>query len=1126
MTHALIGIRTHFSLGESTLTPKQVKQAADEVGAQAVVIADTMTISSLIETSKLRDEKFDPRVGVRLRVVDDLLDAPEPSDPDAFADLVKRKKTLRAFYPKVYARNADGFRTILKLLTRAFDDDRFYMVPRLTVSDFLKAAADENIVVTTGDTHNLFESPGWRPIFDKLVVAAGDRLWVELLPVNTPYFDRLNALALDAIVGTDVRAVVSRPTLHMRSDFMAWRMNMAVHGRSVVTRPFTMSEPQIRNFWPHTQKETMDHVVEAAKRGKSRSDLPQALDWKQAFANTGAFVDQIAFKWSKEKIALPSLSEDPDAAIARACAEGMKTRLTKPCFGEVIPRAKLHSDYVPRLKYELGVLKELKFANYFLVVADIVQWSKKNGILVGPGRGSVGGSLVAYLMGITDIDPLRFGLLFERFINPSRLDLPDADLDFMSTRREEVVTYMEKRFGLDCVAGISNYGEIGAASGMKDVGRVHDLKPEQIALASKLVPKVHGQPVTLPEAAEQVAEIAKFRDENPVLWKEAVQLEGVMRSYGKHAAGIVVSGVPLVERAVVEKRSGVRVINWDMRVAEDQGLVKLDILGLSTLDTISRAIEYIHKRHGTVIDINGIPLDDEPTLKAFSEGRCQGVFQFEGGAARRILKDMSRDRPVEFNDLIAANALNRPGPIDAGLVQKYVDGRNGDVANSLPHPNMGPALEETFNVIVYQEQVMRVAVDLCGFTLVDADGLRKAMGKKSKEAMAKFKTKFIEGANTVSGMSPSVAEALFDQIEVFAGYAFNKSHAAEYSMISYQCQWLKTHYPAEFFAACLSTVNEDKLASVVKDAEDSGIEILPPNINVSATEFVILNDETLVIPFTRVKGLSGKASTAIMEVRKDGPVTSIENLEKRLTDKGLKRFCHKGHVENLNKVGAFAEIEPGQKPALDVERLKDQIILMPGLISRKLAIKERIAVSKTDAAALKALITDYQAIDPDISHPKPAFGKKARFMAIVDCPSGSEEQAGKFAAGRSFEYTRQALSDAGLDIQHGYWTGLLKKIKDGSQPSPNEIRTYSPFLQKEIELLKPKLIITLGSASAKFLLPDLKGSVIDHANTAHYLKKLDCTVLVGFNPSMIYFDPGKADLLTKIFETAALMIAS
>lgn len=1149
MTYALIGIRTQFSLGESTLSPKQIKKAATDLGVRSVVIADTMTVSSLVEVSRLRDENFDPRVGVRLRVVEDLLDAPELADPEAQDALKTRKNSLRPFYPKLYARNADGMRAIFKLLSRSFDDDRFYKVPRLTVSDFLNAAANNNVVVSTGDTDGLFTHPEWRPIWNTLAAIAGDRLWVELIPMNTPYYDSLNRLAVDAANFTEARAIVSRPVLHAPGDFAAFRMNMAIHNHSTMSRPFSMREPWIKDFAPQPKDNLVSEIKGAAGREKSREGLPPGNVWVSAFKATPDFLDQISYTWAKEPIALPSLTEDPDAAVARACAEGMKARMAKPCFGEVIPRAQLHTDYIPRLKYELKVLKDLKFATYFLVVADIVQWSKNAGIMVGPGRGSVGGSLVAYLMGITDIDPIRFGLLFERFINPSRLDLPDADLDFMSTRREEVISYIERRFGKECVAGISNYGEIGASSGMKDVGRVRDLKPEVIAMASKLVPKVHGQPVSLPEAAELVAEIAKFRDDHPALWKEAVALEGVMRSYGKHAAGVVVAGVPLTDRAVVEKRSAARVINWDMRVSEDMGLVKLDILGLSTLDTISRAVDYIHKRRGTVIDINAIPLDCAKTLRAFSEGRCQGVFQFEGGAARRILKDMARDSDVTFNDLVAANALNRPGPIDAGLVQKYVDGRNGDVTNELAHPNMGPALSETFNVIVYQEQVMRISVDLCGFTLTDADGLRKAMGKKSKDMMAKYKTQFIEGAEKFSGMSPSLAEALFDQIEVFAGYAFNKSHAAEYSMISYQCQWLKTHYPAEFFAAALSIVDEEKLASVVKDAEDSGIEILPPDINKSGREFVILSDDKLLIPFTRIKGLSGKASTAIMDVRQDGPIVAgsvtttkvtkkhgevhttqelnaIEMLIHRLQEKDLKRFCHKGHIDALDKVGAFCNVVPGQQPSVDASRLKDQLILMPGLISRKLAVREKIRLTKAGLGELKKIIEDYKAVDPDIPHPSPTFGKRARFMVVFDCPNGGDEKAGKYASGRNFEYCRTALVDAGLDVNHGYWTALLKRIKEGPTPSPNELRTYTPFLEAELALLQPKLIIPLGSAAAKFFLPDLKGPVIDHVNTSHYLKKRDATVLVGFNPSMIYFDPSKATVLQSVFETAALMIAS
>lgn len=1154
MTYPLIGIRSHFSLGESTLTPKQIKAAAAEVGAKTVVVADTMTISGLIEISKLRDDNFDPRVGVRLRVVSDLLDAPLPEGEDRAVEakaLEDEKKKLRPFYPKAFARNADGMRAIMRALSRAFEEDRFFKVPRLTVSDLLTLARDPNIVITTGDTHGLFTWPDYAKTFSDLAIAAEDRLWIEFVPANLPYFDACNKLAVECAVGTDIRGFVSIPTVHAKGDFHAFRMNMAIHNRSTKSRRFSMHEPYIRDWSPKTASEALTIVAEAAKRAPKREGLPNGPVWKSVWSGSEAFVDAIAYIWKKEKISLPKIAEDPDAAVARACIEGLKQRLATPVFGEVIPRAMLHSDYTPRLKYELQVLKDKEFATYFLVVADLVQWAKRNGIFVGPGRGSVGGSLVAYLMGITEVDPIRFGLLFERFISPARPDLPDADLDFMSTRREEVVRYMTEKYGSDKVAGISNYGEIGAASGLNDVGRVHEVAPEKIAGASKLVPKVHGQPMNLTDAADEVGQIAAFRDEYPTLWKEAVALDGVMRSYGKHAAGVVVSGVPLVERAVVERRSDAAIINWDMRTSEDMGLVKLDILGLSTLDTIARALEYIRKRHGKIIDINAIPIDDAKTLQAFSEGRCQGVFQFEGGAARRILKDMSKVTPVAFSDLVAANALNRPGPIDAGLVQKYVDRKNGDEAVDYPHPCLEPILKDTFGVIAYQEQVMKLAHTLCGFSLVDAEGLRKAMGKKLKDLMAKYKAQFIEGAEKTSGMSPSLAEALFDQIEVFAGYAFNASHAVEYSLISYQCQWLKTHYPAEFFAASLSTVGEDKLSSVMKDAEESGIEILPPDINVSESEFVILTDTQLVIPFSRVKGCSNKAPAAIMTVRADGPIVggtvdvetktgrgkkavitiakveknAMEMLAHRLSEKGLGRYCHKGHIEALDKVGAFAKVVPGQAPAIDPARLRDQLILMPGLVSRRLQVKEKLPADKETLLALKKVIEDYLAIDEEVAHVKPTIGRKARFMVVADCPTSSEEAAAKFAEGRSFDYLRMALNEAELDVHHGYWTGLLKRVKEGKQPSPDEIRTYAPFLTREVELMKPKLIITLGSSAVRHFIPDLKGNVLDHAGNAVYLKKLDATILIGFNPAMIYFEPTRQETLNQIFATAATMIA-
>jgi DNA polymerase-3 subunit alpha len=355
-----------------------------------------------------------------------------------------------------------------------------------------------------------------------------------------------------------------------------------------------------------------------------------------------------------------------------------------------------------------------------------------------------GGSLTAYLMGITDVDPIRFGLLFERFINPSRNDLPDADLDFMSTRREEVIQYLEGKYGKTHVAGINNYGVLGSASSLKDVSRIYGLS---MFAASKFIPAVHGQPVDLETAKASVAEIATFAATYPKIWKGALAVQGIMRSYGRHAAGTIVSGVPLADRAVVEVDGASRKVNWDMRVCEEMGLVKLDVLGLSTLDTLARCVRYIKERHGGLrMDLMRIPLDDAKTLQMLSEESTVGLFQVEGGVARRMIHQLGSDGKLKFTDIVAVNALNRPGPLDAMLDKAFIQRKLGVESVSYPHPLTKPALEETYGVMVYQEQIMKMSVDLCGFSGADADGLRKAIGKKDLKKMESYREQFIAGA--------------------------------------------------------------------------------------------------------------------------------------------------------------------------------------------------------------------------------------------------------------------------------------------------------------------------------------------------------------------------------------------
>jgi DNA polymerase-3 subunit alpha len=1133
----LLGFRTHFSLGESIMSPSDVVKAAKDMGVPAAAICDTMTVSGMIEfTKKAQKEGVKPIVGVRLRVVDHLT-----RDKDS------NKHTA---YIKLFPKNDAGMAQVYALLTKAFDEDHFYEVPRLTWDD-LSTLTGENLTVTTGDVDGIFGQRAGSQRLAWLVTYFGEEnVFVELTPLNTPFFDRMNAEAILALRKYEaVRPLLTLPGLYTKGGYEAFLYSMAIQKRSVIQKVFTIWAPHNQNSRPHDMRELVTLAGEARARIADRyNGLDQNDVWKRALLNTDAFAATCGYVWTKQPVSLPSMVSDPDAEVAKLCAEGMKKRLFTPVNGYQPTTEQIREVYIPRLKYELGVLRDLKFNDYFLVVSHVVNWSKAQGILVGPGRGSVGGSLIAYLMGITDVDPIRFGLLFERFINPSRNDLPDADLDFMSTRRNEVIAHIEERFGHDKVAGISNYGELGASSAMRDVARIFGKGVEEMGVA-KFVPKVHGQPVDLETAAAEVPAIEAWSKANPDIWRNAVALEGTMRSYGKHAAGVIVSGVPLVQRCVVERREGSPVANWNMAVAEDAGLVKLDILGLSTLDTQARCLAYIWDRHTKRIDLTTIPLDDAKTLELFATGKTMGVFQFEGGAARRLLKDMAKVNPLTFDDLVAANALNRPGPIEAGLVKQYVEAKNGETVISLAHPIMEGALGETFNVLCYQEQVMRISVDLCGFNLSDADKLRKAMGKKDPVLMASFRTQFVDGAHAVNGMDKDMAGELFDVIEGFAGYAFNKSHAVEYSLISYQIAWLKAHYPVEFFAAALSTVDEAKLQPLVEEAGKLGIEIMPPDVNISTNEFVIATDTKLFIPFNRVKGISERTADAIIEGRN----ASFYEVEEKVPVPGTRRketvmrripcepgrfaspeefrarvsarACNVRAVETLDKIGAFVRIQDKALPVMAEERRRDQKELIPGLMSAHVMVNRFINLDHHTIVAVNEIIKDMDTAFPKACNVRPYMGRNSRFVAVFDAPNRFDEGNKQIASSDTFSSVIDALMAAGLDRQDGYWTSLVKRAKEGSQIPNSMMNDYVPYFERELDVLKPPLIVTLGTAAARHLVPDCaKGSIFDYVGKVFYDRRRDCNILIGFTPGMIYHDPDKQIVLNEVFERAASLL--
>lgn len=1148
LNHAL-AVRSDFSIGESLLQIDHIVDKAQELGYESVALVDTMSLHGMVDfTNKAKKAGVRPIIGCRLRVYDDPTYRKPPKSSG-------EKERPNPFYMlKVYATDERGVKSLLKLLSKANSPEHFYYHARCGLADVL---ALEGVAVSTGDLFNLFHHERHSDILFQLQARFGnDKVFVELCPINTPLFDTLNAKALTVAASHVAPTLVTYPTLYREPDDAPTLEVLGCITSNTQMDVAYRSKQFVKDFHFAAPTHLVERVKQAAKRVAIWNKVMSAEGWANGLKNIQRLADLCGYQFKKQDVCLPKMADNEFVALGKKCIEGWKRRFTMPVLG-YLPPAELMPTYKERLNYELAVLKKMGFSGYFLLVEDLVMWSKANGIIVGPGRGSVGGSLVAYLLGITDVDPIRFNLLFERFINPERLDLPDADLDFMSSRRHLVVEYLTAKYGADRVAGISNYATMASASALRDAGRVSGLSNLDLT-ATKLVPKEHGQSYSLTDAAKAVPELDKFRDEHPQVWNHALRLEGAMRSFGQHAAGVIVAGEPLIERAVVETRGETPVVNWDKRVVEDWGLIKMDLLGLSTLDVMEIAKQYIKDRHGKTIDYLKLPLEEKDIMEAFGRGDTTGVFQFESPGMKKLLRSLAQGGQLTFEDITAATALYRPGPMDSGLMDDFIAIKQGHKLPYYDHPNMEAALKDTYGVIVYQEQVMQVAVDLAGFTRAEADHLRKAMGKKDKDKMAEMRQKWIDGCKATSGMEEGRAGSIFDKIEAFAGYGFNRSHAVEYSIISYWTMWLRVRYPAEYFAACMSIVKEDKLPGLVTDARECGIEVLPPDINLSSDKFTIPDDRHILAPFSAVTGISENTALRIVELReknrdwkvvrvkkkRDGTTEDVWGMDEESAVKGRfdspQEFAMAAAqpgskvnmrvVENLGLVGAFASIDPTAKPARHPDRRKDQTELMPGLIID--AVKADRSTDVQDKflrAKIITLVQDYKKCDgcslAGEQHPVVRLKNNVKFMVVSDCPSWQEEKADKLLEGDAADYVKAAIKDAGLNVGDGYYTTLVKAKKSDKFLTNEQINGCRKYLERELELIKPPIIVALGSATIKHFLPGTKGGTAELAGKVVYDPKLDASIVCGINAQQAIFDPTKADVLAGIFEKVAEILS-
>ncbi|WP_176218686.1 DNA polymerase III subunit alpha [Rhizobium rhizosphaerae] len=884
-----VHLRVHsaYSLLEGALPIKKIIGKAVSDGQPAIAITDTNNLFAALEFSlKCQDDGIQPLIGCQIAV--DMEDEGEGEKRGHAAHLAKPPALV------LLAATDAGYVRLVDLISRAYLGSEGAATIRICAS-WLEEAGTEGLIALTGagaGPVDMAVRAGAMPLAERrlqrLADLFGDRLYVELQR-HRGYDKRHEARMIDLAYRLELPLVATNePFFPTPDDYDAHDALMAVAHNAMVS-----DDNRFRL--------TPDHYLKSRKDMAALfADLPEAVD------NTVEIARRCAFTLKTRKPILPRFTggsadgeeaeREEAAELRRQSVEGLEQRM------EALGLAPGYSadDYRERLDFELGVIERMKFPGYFLIVSDFIKWAKNQDIPVGPGRGSGAGSLVAYALTITDVDPLRFSLLFERFLNPERVSMPDFDIDFCQDRREEVIRYVQRKYGREQVAQIITFGSLQARAALRDVGRVLEMSYGQVDKICKLVPNNPANPTPLYKAIEEEPRLKEEAEKEPVvarLLDIAQKIEGLYRHASTHAAGIVIGDRPLSKLVPMyrDPRSDMPVTQFNMKWVEQAGLVKFDFLGLKTLTVLKTAVDFLARR-GIEVKLEALPLDDQKTYEMLSKGDTVGVFQVESVGMRKALIGM---RPDCIEDIIALVALYRPGPMEN--IPVYNARKHGEEEIESIHPTIDYLLKETQGVIVYQEQVMQIAQVLSGYSLGEADLLRRAMGKKIKAEMDQQRARFVDGA-VKNGVSKPQADMIFDLLAKFANYGFNKSHAAAYAIVSYQTAYLKAHYPVEFLAASMTydMANTEKLNDFRQDAGRLGIKVVPPSVQTSFRRFET-GENCIFYALAAIKGVGEAAVDHIVAVRGDKPFESIEDFCLRIDPKLLNRRV----FESLICAGAF-----------------------------------------------------------------------------------------------------------------------------------------------------------------------------------------------------------------------------
>lgn len=889
-------VHTAYSLSEGAIQVPALVHKLHDQNVAAVAITDTANLFGGKAFSKYASgEGIKPILGCQFYFRN--LDS---------QDVLKSKgRTVEPDKIILLVMNAEGYGNLMHLMKIAYLDGNSWEKPQINFENLQQYNA--GLIMLTGGV----EGPIGRLLLENRAAEAeehlqklhdifGNRLYMEISRIGLENERKTEDAFIDLAYKHNIPLVATNEAF-----FFDASMYEAHDALLCIAAGEYVANDNRKKLSPNNRLRSEAEMLELFK------DLPEAV------INTVNIAKRCNYLSTKVDPLLP-IFECPDGKtqdefITEEAYKGLKERMEAHVYYEGMSdeeRAETDKRYYARLEYELSVIKKMGFPGYFLIVSDFIRWSKGHGVPVGPGRGSGAGSIVAWSLKITDLDPLKLDLLFERFLNPERVNMPDFDVDFCQENRAKTIEYVQNKYGFDHVAQIITYGKLQAKNVIRDVARVMQMPYSMADKISKMIPPgVQGKNPTLQESLDQVPELEEMRVSDPQinkLFDIAMKLEGLYRQSGVHAAGVVIGDRPLDQLVPLYKdpRAEMPVTQYDMKYVEETGLIKFDFLGLKTLTVIQRAVDWIKKERGLDLDIDTVPLDDRETYELLQRGDTAAVFQFESAGMKDVHKQIKPDR---FEDLIAIVSLYRPGPMDN--IPTYIKRKHGEEEITYLHPALAPILDETYGIMVYQEQVMKIAQVLGGYTLGGADKLRKVMGKKMREEIPKQRAMFTEGA-VKNGIDADVAASIFDQMEKFASYGFNKSHAAAYSLISYRTAYLKAHYPVEFMTAVMSLdiTNPDKLFFFKEECRRLGFEVLKPDINYSFADFAVENGK-IRYALAAIKGVGEANMKAIVDERvAHGPYKDLSDFIHRTDFKQINRR----QLEQLSKAGAFDSIEPNR----------------------------------------------------------------------------------------------------------------------------------------------------------------------------------------------------------------------